>query len=133
MRKLIQEAPKGKILFPIQGTGEETRAFIFIEDFIDGLMRVIEKGEHLNIYHIGTEEEIKIKDVALAAARYFKKDMEIIPGKAAVGGTKRRCPDISKIRALGFQPKYAFAQGFPITACWYDEHAERSSHDCCIG
>ena len=58
--------------FPIQGTGKETRAFVFIDDFIDGLMLVLEKGKHLEIYNIGTTEEISIKDVAIEVGKYFR-------------------------------------------------------------
>ncbi len=121
MRKLIQESPVGKILFPIQGTGEETRSFIYIEDFIEGLMLVLEKGEHLGIYHIGTEEEISIKNAALAVARYFGREIEIIPGNSVIGGTKRRCPNVAKIRALGFKPQYTFTRGLSLTARWYEQ------------
>ena len=49
---------EGTIRFPIQGSGQETRAFVYIDDFTDGLMKVIECGEHMQIYHIGTMEEI---------------------------------------------------------------------------
>ena len=31
------------------------------------------KGKHLNIYHIGTEEEVPIKKIALLIAKYFEK------------------------------------------------------------
>ena len=57
----MKELSKGKgknIKFPIQGTGKQTRAFCFIDDFIGGLMLVLEKGKHLGIYNIGTMEEM---------------------------------------------------------------------------
>lgn len=111
------------IKFPIQGTGQETRAFVFIEDFIDGLMLMLERGEHLNIYHIGTMEEVTIAEVARLVGHYFGKSVEIIPGQAATGGTPRRCPDIRKLAALGYQPKYALRDGLPFIAKWYDENA----------
>ena len=54
----------GTIRFPIQGTGQESRAFIYIDDFVDGVLRVIDRGEHLGIYHIGTEDEVTIAELA---------------------------------------------------------------------
>lgn len=123
MKKLCAENPTGKISFPIQGSGEETRAFIYIDDFTDGLTKIIEKGEHLNIYHIGTQDERSIAEVAQAVATHYNRDMEIVPGKSPKGGTPRRCPDITKLRGLGFAPKWNFQAGVEQLVKWYDEHA----------
>lgn len=123
MKDLSEKNPKGKIKFPIQGTGEETRAFIYVDDFVEGLLKVIEKGKHLNIYHIGTMEEQSIKDVALCVADFYKREMEIIPGDLTKGSTQRRCPDISKLRVLGFEPNISFDDGVAKTATWYNNHS----------
>ncbi len=126
MLELIPQSQKGSVIkFPIQGSGEETRAFVFIEDFIDAVMLLKEKGEHLNIYHIGTEEEISMKKVVYEVGRFFKQELVIEPGPLACGGTPRRCPDISKMKTLGYQPRYSFLQGLTITAEWYIENAKQ--------
>jgi nucleoside-diphosphate-sugar epimerase len=114
---------EGVIQFPIQGSGNETRAFIFVDDFTDGLIRVIDRGEHLHIYHIGTEAEIRIADVVHAVAGYFHREAAVVPGEPAPGGTPRRCPDITKLRGLGFEPRVPFAEGLARTAAWYVAHA----------
>jgi len=111
-----------EIPFQIQGTGEQTRAFIYIEDFIAGLMLIIDRGEHLNTYNIGTTEEITIRDVALSIARCLGMRIRIVPGPQAAGSTLRRCPDIRKLEQLGFQPKFKFADVLPLTVQWYLEH-----------
>ena len=110
--------------FPIQGTGFETRAFVHIEDFTEGLMLLLERGQHLGIYNIGTSEEITISSVAQEIGRYFGKNVTILPGKLSQGSTLRRCPDISKMTALGYCPKVPFREGLPLVARWYDENAE---------
>ena len=81
--------------FPIQGNGRETRAFCFIDDFVDGLIKVIEKGGHMEIYNIGSEEEVTIKQVAGQIAKYFGKKIRIVPGKRQKGGTLKRSPALS--------------------------------------
>ncbi|MBI2821336.1 MAG: NAD-dependent epimerase/dehydratase family protein, partial [Acidobacteria bacterium] len=128
MKQLCRASQRDPILFPIHGTGRETRAFIFIKDFIDGLMLVLEKGEHMGIYHIGTMDEIAIKEVAEAVAHYFGRTIEVVPGKPAEGGTPRRCPDITRLRNLGFQPGVPFREGLRMTAKWYDENAVLAPH-----
>ena len=51
--------------FMIKGSGNETRSFIFIKDFIDAFDLVLKKGKHLNIYNIGTKEQIKNKSASI--------------------------------------------------------------------
>lgn len=122
MKELMQQKSDTKVQFPIQGTGDETRAFVFIEDFIDGVELLLTKGEHMSIYNIGTMDEVPISDVANTIAEYFGKNIDLVPGDLAKGGTLRRCPDIAKIQNLGYNPKYSLRDGLMITAKWYDEN-----------
>ena len=125
MKYICKNDKSKKIEFPIQGNGKETRAFVFIDDFIDGLMLVLQKGEHLNVYNIGTMEEISMRQAAVEVGKYFGRDVEIIPGKLSKGSVKRRCPDISKLKKLGYKPKVPFKEGLKITAKWYDENSDK--------
>jgi nucleoside-diphosphate-sugar epimerase len=121
MKKLAAET-NGVINFPIQGTGDETRAFIYIDDFVRALLMIIEKGEHLNVYHIGTSQEIPMKKLAEMTARCFDRDIRSIPGQLMPGSTPRRCPDVSKLTKLGFTPKIDLAEGLARTVAWYQDH-----------
>lgn len=124
MKKLCAAGPDDPVGFPIQGSGEETRAFVYVDDLVDGVMLMWEKGAHQNVYHIGTQEEVSIADVARQVGAYYGRSVKIIPGPPVEGGTARRCPDISKMAALGYAPKVALADGLPILARWYDENAD---------
>ncbi|MCP4679323.1 MAG: NAD-dependent epimerase/dehydratase family protein [Deltaproteobacteria bacterium] len=112
-----------KIPFPIFGTGEQTRSFVHIDDFTNGLMRVIETGEHLEIYHIGNDEEVTIAELARLVVAQFECEAELVPSEAPAGETPRRCPDITKVRALGYEPKISLAAGLPDVAKWYAANA----------
>ena len=130
MKALCGKSKDGSIAFPIQGDGSQTRAFIYIDDFVDGFMLVARKGEHLGIYNIGTNEEIPIKEVVKKAAAYFGRKAVIKTGKTQrLGGTSRRCPDITKIKKMGFSQTVSFGKGFDITAKWYDENSARMPKD----
>jgi len=124
INKLVQEKHADIIDFPIQGSGDETRAFVFVDDFIDGVMTLMEKGEHLNIYNIGTMDEITIKDLAVLVGKAFNKTIRVLPGEVSQGSTPRRCPDTSKIQKLGFQPKVSLESGIRILVDWYKTHAD---------
>jgi nucleoside-diphosphate-sugar epimerase len=121
MSELVAAA-QGKIKFPIQGSGEESRSFVFIDDFTRGLMRVIQEGKHLEIYHIGNTDEVSIRQLAEELAAYFGREIEIVPGEPAKGSPSRRCPDISKLKALGFATEVSLAEGLKTTADWYCSH-----------
>ena len=105
--------------FKIKGNGDETRSFIFIEDFINAFDLILKKGKHLNIYNIGTTEQIKINKLALQISKFFKKKVVLKKTKIAEGSTKRRCPNILKIKKLGFKQKYNLNTGLNKTINWY--------------
>ncbi len=124
MKRLLEKS--GTIPFPVQGAGDETRAFNFIDDFIEGFAVLLDQGEHRGIYHIGTPEEVAIAEVLREVAGYFGRDVEIIPGELQEGSVARRCPDISKLAALGYSPRVSLHEGVSLTAKWYDEHADEA-------
>ncbi|MBI2027090.1 MAG: SDR family NAD(P)-dependent oxidoreductase [Deltaproteobacteria bacterium] len=121
----LSSDPKQDISLPIQGTGEETRAFIYIDDFIDGLMLLIEKGRNQEIYHIGSENEAPIHSVAYKIAKILKQSIHLAPSEKSRGSTPRRCPDISKMKMMGFNPKMTMDEGLSLTLPWYLTHDER--------
>jgi nucleoside-diphosphate-sugar epimerase len=114
----------GKLPFEIQGTGKETRSFCFIDDLVAGVMLMREKGEHLGIYHVGSTEEVTIAELAHQIAVVAGREIELIPGKPAPGGTTRRCPDISKLARLGYKPRVPLSDGLKPTLAWYRHNAE---------
>ena len=97
--------------FKIQGTGNEIRSFIYIEDFLSAFSQILNKGKHLNIYNIGTSEKIKIKNLAYKLSKIFKKKIVLRKTPLAKGGTKIRMPNINKIKSLGFRPKFNLDKG----------------------
>jgi nucleoside-diphosphate-sugar epimerase len=123
LKALADKQPQGTLRFDIQGTGEETRSFCFIDDLVAGVMVMREKGEHLGIYHVGTTEELAIADVAKRIAAHTGRAIEIVPGELAAGGTPRRCPDISKLSKLGYKPRVPLDEGLKPTVDWYWRNA----------
>ena len=101
--------------FKIQGSGNEIRSFIYIEDFLDAFNLILNRGKHLNVYNIGTSEKIKIKDLAYKLSRIFKKKIIIRKTSLLKGGTKIRVPNINKIKSLGFKQKFSLDKGLRQT------------------
>jgi len=120
-------ASSGVIGFQIQGSGQETRSFCFIDDFIDGLMLVQEHGVTCNVYHIGTTEEVTIADLAHRIAGQLGRKIDILPGPIQAGSTLRRCPAIDKLARLGYQQKVSLDQGLTSTCGWYFNNRRMSA------
>jgi nucleoside-diphosphate-sugar epimerase len=111
IKDAIKQQPEGKIELTLQGDGTQTRSFVYIDDFTNGCARAFLDGEHLNIYHVGTEDEITILSLAQTIASCFDREIEFIPGKLTDGSTQRRCPCINKVKALGYQPQVSIQAG----------------------
>jgi nucleoside-diphosphate-sugar epimerase len=122
-----RERASGALAFPIQGSGEETRSFCHVDDLVAGVMVMREQGEHLGIYHIGTSEEVTIADLARRMAGIAGREIVLEPSSVLRGSTPRRCPDISKLRALGYRPRVALNEGLPPTLKWYWDCAGNTS------
>lgn len=97
--------------FLIHGTGNEVRSFIHIDDFINGFDKVFQRGKNTEIYNIGTTEKVKISRLAYLISKIYKKKIKIIRSKLPKGSPSKRCPDIGKIKKLGFKQKISLRNG----------------------
>jgi nucleoside-diphosphate-sugar epimerase len=104
---------------PIQGDGTETRSFCYVSDGSRGAWLAGEHGANGEIYHVGTEREIAIADLVRMIGEAIGVDVTPVPGPLRPGGTPRRCPDISKLRTLGYRPSVSLEEGVERTVRWY--------------
>lgn len=111
-----------KIKLNIQGTGRETRSFCYIDDCVEGILIAAEMGSDGEIYHVGTQDEITIQSLIKEMGTLLNVEVEIVPGTKREGSTSRRCPDISKMKRLGYQPKTSLRKGLTATLDWYRTH-----------
>jgi len=97
--------------FLIYGTGQEVRSFIHIDDFISGFDKVFKKGKNQEIYNIGTSEKIKISKLAKLIAKILGKSVKFKKTKVLKGSPSVRCPNIKKIKKLGFRQNIRLKDG----------------------
>ena len=114
---------EGKLMVSVQGTGEETRAFCFIEDAIDQMILASQDNLSYNatIYNIGVQHEVSIKELVYLIAEVLNTAIIIEPSDKTQGSTNRRCPDMTKLNQLGYRPKYSLYEGVKKTVEWYKE------------
>ena len=113
---------------PITGTGEETRDFTFVDDAIDGLLRVgvipEAVGEAINI---ASETETKVIDLANMINELTDNDNGVkFVGRRKWDKIIRRRASIEKARKiLGYEPKIGVAEGIKKTVEWFLQNRDK--------
>jgi UDP-glucose 4-epimerase len=93
-----------------------------VDDVVDGIVTMYERGSHREIYHIGNDQEVTIRELVASLGVVMGGELNVQPSAAPEGGTPRRCPDISKMRAIGYAPQVDLTQGLRRTVAWYMAH-----------
>lgn len=104
---------------PIEGNGEQTRSFCYIDDAVDGILLASGALAPNGVYHLGTDREVRIAELARRIARCLGLRIRLRPGPPKEGAALRRCPDISKLRNLGYVPKVSLDKGLELTCRAY--------------
>lgn len=114
----------GKVF--MQGDGSDTRAFIFIDDFIQAFNIVMNETSDEMIFHIGNMEEISILEIYKKIISLSGRNIDLIPGDRPLGATNRRCPDNSRIRSLGYNQQISIDHGIKLAFDWYKNNHKES-------
>ena len=108
--------------------GEMRRDFTFVDDIVDGIVRVVECGSlpAYDIYNIGNHRSERLMDVieTLAAALGVEPKLEMLPMQP--GDVLATYASIDKLRAaVGYEPKTTIREGIPVFAEWYRAYHAR--------
>lgn len=117
----IAEANDGDSV-EIWGDGQQTRSYMFIEDCIDGLRRIMESGYNLPL-NLGTDELVTITQLAESIRSLARKeDITFHYNLAAPQGVRGRNSDNTLLRkTLGWEPKYPLTSGLKLTYDWINQ------------
>ena len=102
-----------------EGSIDSTRAFVFVEDVIKGMKILEDIAPSVDVFNIGSNEQIEIQEIVSHIGLSLKKEFSILCEDEHIGSTPKRCPDISKIKNLGYKPNIKFQEGLNITLDWY--------------
>ncbi len=109
--KKLSRNKLNRVKLKIKGTGKEIRSFIHIDDFVNAFGLIFEKGKHMEIYNIGTQNKITILNLIKLIGKILDKKISIEKKDIFKGGTNIRCPNIAKIRKLGFRERITLKNG----------------------
>ena len=117
----IFQALKGNPL-TIYGEGKQTRSFCFVEDLIDGMIKLMNSNV-LSPTNIGNPTQITILELAKIIRREINPDLNLIFKPLPEDDPLQRKPDITKaIKELSWEPKINFENGLNRTIKWFKEN-----------
>jgi len=113
---------------PITGTGEETRDFTFVEDIVDGTLRLGVIPEAVgDAFNLASETETKVIDIANMVNEISgnHNGVEFVSKRDWDKITRRRASIEKAKRVLGYEPKMEIKEGIKRTFDWLLQNRER--------
>lgn len=117
----VCQALRGEPL-TVFGSGRQTRSFCYVDDLVAGVLAVLERGDAAPC-NLGNPSECTVLEFArLVAELVGATDVlhEVLPED----DPKRRCPDITRARSFGWEPKVDLRQGLQRTVQWFRAELE---------
>lgn len=105
----------------LYGDGSQTRAFCFVDDLIEGFIRLMATGPDITgPINIGNPHEIPVRELAQRIIRITGSSSRIVHRPLPQDDPLQRCPDISLARdVLKWQPKVDLDLGLQKTAAYF--------------
>jgi len=102
----------------VYGDGLQTRSVQYVDDLVEGLVRLMRSGESRPV-NLGNPEEYTVGGVAAMISELAGSGSRILRGPLPPDDPKRRCPDISRAReTLGWEPGVPAREGLRRTLRW---------------
>jgi UDP-glucuronate decarboxylase len=122
----IVQALRGEDI-TLYGDGSQTRAFCYVDDLIDGMIRLMNSDEDVTgPINIGNPVEMSVRALAETVIRMSGAPSKIVYRPLPQDDPRQRCPDISRARdVLGWQPKVPLEVGLRRTIDAFRERLER--------
>ena len=110
----IGQALAGRPL-TVYGDGSQTRSLCYVDDLVDGLLAVLEKGDDLPV-NLGNPSETTVLGLARLVIRLTGSQSEVEFRPLPADDPRRRCPDIARARSLlGWEPRIELEEGLVRT------------------
>lgn len=100
----IEKAIKG-VPLTINGNGKQTRSLCYIDDLLDAML-LVEKNGDRNPYNIGNDCELSINQLVGCIESVLGKGLPTVNLPEKEDDPKRRRPDLTRVKDLGYKPKH---------------------------
>lgn len=120
-RKVSEASEGGEI--EIWGDGQQTRSFLYIDECLDGVRRLME-SDFTGPLNIGSEEMISINNLAKLIMEIAAKPLQIINIKGPIGVRGRSSDNRLIHQQLGWKPSRSLRSGLEQTFAWINERVQ---------
>ena len=124
MRKFHEAKIKGETAVSVWGSGKPLREFLNVDDLADACLFLMDNYEGDDFFNVGYGEEVTIMELALLIKEVVGFKGELVMDASKPDGTMRKLTDISRIKALGWEPKITLKEGLKETYQWFQEKYE---------
>src|SRR5512134_90836 len=105
---------------PVFNHGDMQRDFTYIDDIVEGTLRVLDRPVSNAVYNIGNHQPVGLLDYIAAIERAFGKEAKLEMKPMQPGDVKASFADTSALRAaVGFAPSTPLETGLQLFASWY--------------
>jgi UDP-glucuronate decarboxylase len=117
---VVVQALKGEDI-TIYGDGSQTRSFCYVDDLIDGFLKLMNQDATVGPINIGNPNEFTIKQLAELAIELTGSKSTLTYAPLPQDDPRQRQPDITRARAeLGWEPKIQLREGLGKTIAYFD-------------
>src|SRR6266704_5346394 len=114
----IVQALRGEPL-TVYGDGSQTRSFCYVDDLIEGIVRLFERGD-ADPTNLGNPHEFTVRELAALVLKLTGSRSEIVERPLPVDDPRVRQPDIGRVRGtLGWEPKVGLEEGLRRTIDYF--------------
>jgi len=118
----VGQALEGKPM-TVHGDGSQTRSLCYVEDTVEGFVRLLRCDRASGPVNIGNPEEVTVRELAERVRTAVGSGSEIIFEPRPADDPERRCPDISLMtELLGWRPAVTLEEGLDRTVGWCRRH-----------
>ncbi len=118
---LIKRVMDGEDPVVVWGSGRQTRAFLYVEDLVRGMMLATECYAVGDPVNLGTDEEVTMKDLIETILRLSGKSFRVVFDTTKPDGSVRRNSDNRKAKEkIGFTAQTTLEEGLKKTIAWYN-------------
>ena len=107
----------------VYGDGLQTRSFCYVDDLIEGIVRLMNQTETVGPVNLGNPDEFTMQQLAELTVRCVGGRSQIVHKPLPADDPKQRQPDITLARAvLNWAPAIPLAEGLARTIAWFRDH-----------
>jgi GDP-L-fucose synthase len=103
----------------VWGSGKPRREFLHVDDLASACLLLLDKYESPEIINVGCGEDISIRELAELICDVVGFSGELAWDTTKPDGTPRKLLNVTRVRALGWQPEISLREGIARTYEWF--------------